>query len=345
MGQPEHTATKAQRTYPNRRIHRFLVVFMSAYLAWSVWDIFIPKDTVHESPVSTPNHDNEQFTDWELITPSEELNWFPCFRSVDQYSCTRLTVPMDYNRPLNASSSNPKVHIALLMLPGNHANSGLMSESPLLVNPGGPGGSGTGLVLRAGRAMQTVVGADRDIIGFDPRGIGATTPRADCFTKEGTDGDEGSLMRRLLWQMGTMAGGLPNTSSIATEQVVLRARGVTTLCGTQDGEDSILRYAGTPNVAQDMLSIVQAWDRWTDEMDMRDIMDDELVEVEEPDDGPLSLSTRAKLVYWGFSYGTILGATFATMFPDKVGRMVLDGVANSDEWYFDNVSPNTPSML
>lgn len=267
MGQPEHTATKAQRTCPNRRIHKFMVVFLSAYLVWNLWDFFSLQDTGHGSPVSTPNHDNEQFTDWDLITPNEELNWVPCFRSVHEYFCSRLTVPLDYNRPLNASSSNPKVHIALLLLPGrNHADSGTWSESPLLVNPGGPGGSGTGLVLRAGRALQTIVGADRDVIGFDPRGIGATTPHADCFSQDGT-GDEGSVMRRLLWQMGTMAVGLPNTSSIATEQLVLRARGVTTLCGTQDAEDSILRYAGTPNVAQDMLSIVQAWDRWTDEMD------------------------------------------------------------------------------
>jgi pimeloyl-ACP methyl ester carboxylesterase len=35
----------------------------------------------------------------------------------------------------------------------------------------------------------------------------------------------------------------------------------------------------------------------------------------------------------GASYGTTLGATFATLFPDRVGRMILDGV-NSGEDYF-----------
>ena len=34
----------------------------------------------------------------------------------------------------------------------------------------------------------------------------------------------------------------------------------------------------------------------------------------------------------GFSYGTLLGATTAAMFPDKIDRMVLDGVTNVHEW-------------
>jgi pimeloyl-ACP methyl ester carboxylesterase len=33
------------------------------------------------------------------------------------------------------------------------------------------------------------------------------------------------------------------------------------------------------------------------------------------------------------SYGTILGSTFATMFPDNVGRLVIDGVVDMDNYY------------
>lgn len=39
------------------------------------------------------------------------------------------------------------------------------------------------------------------------------------------------------------------------------------------------------------------------------------------------------LRFWGISGGTIMGATFAAMFPDRVDRVVLDGVADSEEYY------------
>lgn len=37
--------------------------------------------------------------------------------------------------------------------------------------------------------------------------------------------------------------------------------------------------------------------------------------------------------YWGFSYGTVLGATLAAMFPDKTDRMVLGGNINPIDYY------------
>ncbi|KAK2748950.1 hypothetical protein FQN57_007233 [Myotisia sp. PD_48] len=39
------------------------------------------------------------------------------------------------------------------------------------------------------------------------------------------------------------------------------------------------------------------------------------------------------LRYWGMSYGTTLGATIAAMFPDKIDKMILDGVQNPHEYY------------
>ncbi|KAF9040673.1 TAP-like protein-domain-containing protein [Panaeolus papilionaceus] len=70
----------------------------------------------------------------------------------------------------------------------------------------------------------------------------------------------------------------------------------------RENDDGGLRYVNTDQTARDMLSIVHA-------------------------------HGREKLQYWGFSYGTVLGATFAAMFPDKVERLVIDGVVDAEDYY------------
>ncbi|KAL7619551.1 hypothetical protein AAE478_010091 [Parahypoxylon ruwenzoriense] len=48
-----------------------------------------------------------------------------------------------------------------------------------------------------------------------------------------------------------------------------------------------------------------------------------------------ALQEDGMLRYWGFSYGTTLGATLAAMFPDRVEKMILDGVQNPHEYYHE----------
>lgn len=49
-----------------------------------------------------------------------------------------------------------------------------------------------------------------------------------------------------------------------------------------------------------------------------------------------ALKEDGLLRYWGFSYGTLLGMTVAAMFPDRVDKVVLDGVLNPHEYYSGN---------
>lgn len=254
---------------------------------------------------------------------------------------------MDYHRPLNQSADNPTVHLALVMRPGSHRTQdpSSYSDSPLLINPGGPGGSGALLAIASGHLLRTAIGTDRDIVGFDPRGVGATTPKADCFAAPddpyGLDGRNVALMNRLGWVASGHDVGIVNSSNVALSKLSARSKALAGLCKRIDeaeGDDSIFRYSNTPNVARDMLSIVHAWDEWrsasvaefvesAQESKFAEDEPQKVLRMEPDDDG-----TKGKLVYWGFSYGTLLGATFASMFPDKVGRLILDGVVDADHY-------------
>ncbi|KAL1839643.1 hypothetical protein VTJ49DRAFT_1304 [Mycothermus thermophilus] len=283
-----------------------------------------------------------------------DLSWHPCYTFYNpSFLCARLTVPMDYSRPLNSSSPVPKVHIALLLLPGqgssspsalNSTSSTPQPKQPLLINPGGPGGSGVITTLLLGSSLQKVLGADQPILAFDPRGIAFTTPMADCWAVPWTDaghghGDRGDthgadddnegntaagLMHRLEWERVNQAYGLVSEGEPWMRYLDVAQRGVVELCrrhaeSVEQRKDTILRWAGTRHVARDMLSIVDAWERWV--YGKRTGAESEVVQGDE--------GLRGKLVYWGFSYGTYLGATFAKMFPDRVGRVMLDGVVDA----------------
>ncbi|CAG8973623.1 hypothetical protein HYALB_00002188 [Hymenoscyphus albidus] len=313
---------------------RSLGIFVAIlFFVW--WSVFaIPSLLSFNQP--TESEDDGDASEWSFdeITPSEKLEWHPCYRDIGTYKCARLTVAMDYHRPLNASPDNPKVHVALLLVPGIHTGPKPYSMSPLLINPGGPGGSGTFAALYLGKALQTIVGVDQDIIGFDPRGIGATTPRADCFSFPIDDDHEqedyvSGAFHRDVWTLSGRELGLINSSSESLKKIDVRARAKARLCEQKDnlkGDDSIFRHISTPTVARDMIIIVDAWDEWAESLDV----DDEMVDDEATSKDTNNLDTKGKLVYWGFSYGTLLGATFASMFPDRVGRVVLDGVCDAD---------------
>jgi pimeloyl-ACP methyl ester carboxylesterase len=74
-------------------------------------------------------------------------------------------VPLDYANP-----DGEELAIALLKVPSNISTSGPTYRGSILLNPGGPGNSGVEFALSTGPLIQTTVGADFDIIGFDPRG-------------------------------------------------------------------------------------------------------------------------------------------------------------------------------
>jgi pimeloyl-ACP methyl ester carboxylesterase len=103
---------------------------------------------------------------------SQRLAW----RSCDKYfECAQLLVPFDYARPAWRRFSLPVVKLPAAEPAGR--------IGALVINPGGPGGSGIAYALsaRSGEFTSGILGR-LDIVGFDPRGVGGSAPAVRCMT-------------------------------------------------------------------------------------------------------------------------------------------------------------------
>jgi pimeloyl-ACP methyl ester carboxylesterase len=94
------------------------------------------------------------------------LTWTPCD---DGFQCATAQVPLDYDQP-----AGEQLQLALIRLPATDPQHRL---GTLFTNPGGPGNSGVAFVRDEARDVYTDgVRARFDVVGFDPRGVGASTP-------------------------------------------------------------------------------------------------------------------------------------------------------------------------
>ncbi len=98
------------------------------------------------------------------LPPAVPITWRSCGGGLD---CATVTVPISYQDP-----TGPTLELSLVRNPADHPDERI---GTLLMNPGGPGASGVRRVARGFRVSEEV--ADRfDIVGFDPRGVGGSTP-------------------------------------------------------------------------------------------------------------------------------------------------------------------------
>ena len=104
---------------------------------------------------------------------AKTLAWSPCFPREGRFQCADLTVPLDYSRAERPDDRH-RGHPAAGVGPARRIGS-------LLLNPGGPGGSGVDFVRFAGPFLFTdEVRARFDLVGFDPRGINRSR-QLRCF--------------------------------------------------------------------------------------------------------------------------------------------------------------------
>lgn len=171
---------------------------------------------------------HEQELDWEACegytTTSVESEILALASTAE---CARLAVPLDYDDPAGDEAS-----IAVVRIPARGE-----AVAPLVTNPGGPGGTG---IMTA--ALMTLSLPDSeiterfDIVGFDPRGVGASVPAVSCMTD--AEADDGSVRTSSI--DGTTAW-TPETTRDLLER-----------CADGVGGAEVLPHLGTRDAARDM---------------------------------------------------------------------------------------------
>ncbi|MEV8156543.1 alpha/beta hydrolase, partial [Streptomyces fradiae] len=103
-------------------------------------------------------------------TPS--LSWTACGTArYPKLECASLRVPLDHADP-----DGERITLALSRV----RHTARTFDGPLLVNPGGPGAGGRDLAGFVAASLPAELAARYDVIGFDPRGTGASRPALTC---------------------------------------------------------------------------------------------------------------------------------------------------------------------
>ena len=198
---------------------------------------------------------------------AQTVHWERCENG---FECATISAPLSWH---DAAAGSIELAIT------RHQASG-QRIGALLTNPGGPGQPGIGFAQDAYAQFGASVRQAFDIVGFDPRGVGESTPII-CMDDEGKD--------------AFISADFPDTDE-GREAMAQANAEWGQACYENTGE--FLANVDTMSAARDMDLI-------------RHLLGD------------------SHLNYIGFSYGTQLGATYAGLFPQRVGRMVLDGAIDT----------------
>lgn len=207
------------------------------------------------------------------------IEWSACGAGLQ---CATAVAPIDWADP-----SAGELELALVRQPALSGN----PIGSLLVNPGGPGGSGYNFIRDSvDYATDKRLQAAFDVVGFDPRGVNRSTP-VTCY-------DDPAELDAYLYDIVPGERGSDEWLAASAEATVRFGERCLELTGP------LLGHVDTASAARDMDML-------------RAALGDE------------------QLYYLGYSYGSLLGQVYAELFPEKAGRLVLDGAVDPAATEFD----------
>ncbi|KAK2612037.1 hypothetical protein QQS21_002002 [Conoideocrella luteorostrata] len=196
------------------------------------------------------------------------------------YLCGYLDVPIDYT-----NKSDRRI-VRLAVAKYQVSGTGNKSERTIVVNPGGPGGSGVGFALGGGQDTTARLSNSKyDVLGWDPRGVGASLPPVACFP---SNADR-------FWWTTHITKDIKDSPSPRKQLEFVDAVNDATFQGCKERLGDLPRFLTTAFVARDLEQIRMALN-------------------------------ESELTGYMVSYGTDIARTYIAMFPASVGRLILDGI-------------------
>lgn len=230
-----------------------------------------PAPEVSLAPIVKPTAKSDSAIDPALKAfYSQKVDWKDCGKRL---LCGKVLVPTNWSDPAHGSLS-----IAVAYRAADIAK----PLGSVIFNPGGPGASGYDWIINSVDYLGTkTLRSNFNIVGFDPRGVGLSEPKVQCFDAKKTD--------ELLYGDNGFPLGSPQDLKSSRQMFSAFADA----CVKNTGPN--MAFIDTVSAAKD-LDILRA------------------------------VMGESKLDYLGFSYGSLLGETYAALFPKKISHMVIDGV-------------------
>jgi pimeloyl-ACP methyl ester carboxylesterase len=202
-----------------RRVERTVAIAVGATLVATVLTVSPPADAGDDAAAAAPAIAWGRCSDARLRSAGAQ--------------CGMLAVPLNHADP-----SGRTIRIAVSRIKATAPASA--RQGPLLINPGGPGGEGLRMSATLYRDLPRSVATAYDLVGFDPRGVGASRPRLTC--KSG-------------YAKGPRPGYRPVTGRQKApgeneRRWLKRSRKYANACASKSGD--LLPFLRTEDVARDM---------------------------------------------------------------------------------------------